>query len=312
MSADAKAASLAAQSPQFTLAPLDCARAATGVWLVKVPKYLAKKWNEAPENTEVGVIRITQSRGKAKQDVMFHLNEALAIGSGKPGDKSTEERVPIEHKFMMNYPGNQALYILKQPPDDASKDGLSIIGKVMQRAECTPVQNDSNYLSLKRETNKQFTEPKRQIKIAEPYIRPTIKPMYAQNVDKKDKTKRLRQDRQKVLDQLFNAFAKHEFYNIKDLVKLTQQPPNYLKGILNGICRYNGKGAHKNMWELKEEFKQGTVNSEQNKKAAADSLAKVNDAEQNNDELMDDDDDDSEDFDDVDDDDLEDVDDDME
>lgn len=66
------------------------------------------------------------------------------------------------------------------------------------------------------------------------------------------------------------------------------------------------------MWELKEEFKQGTVNSEQNKKAAADSLAKVNDAEQNNDELMDDDDDDSEDFDDVDDDDLEDVDDDME
>lgn len=44
-------------------------------------------------------------------------------------------------------------------------------------------------------------------------------------VDKKDKTKRLRQDRQKVLDQLFNAFAKHEFYNIKDLVKLTQQPP---------------------------------------------------------------------------------------
>lgn len=59
-------------------------------------------------------------RGKAKQEVMFHLNETLAIGSGKPGDKSTEERVPIEHKFMMNYPGNQALYILKQP-DDASK-----------------------------------------------------------------------------------------------------------------------------------------------------------------------------------------------
>ena len=42
--------------------PLDCSRAATGVWLVKVPKYLAQKWTEAPENSEVGVIRITQSK----------------------------------------------------------------------------------------------------------------------------------------------------------------------------------------------------------------------------------------------------------
>ena len=44
-------------------------------------------------------------------------------------------------------------------------EGLALIGKVMQRAECTPVQNDSNYMQLKREITKQFTEPKRQIKI---------------------------------------------------------------------------------------------------------------------------------------------------
>ena len=36
----------------------------------------------------------------------------------------------------------------------------------MQRAECTPVQNDTNYIQLKRETNKKFTEPKRQIQMA--------------------------------------------------------------------------------------------------------------------------------------------------
>lgn len=62
---------------------LDCSKAAIGVWLVKVkkkfyfieyfkslinlvliqvPKYLAKKWNTAPDNAEVGRIRITQSR----------------------------------------------------------------------------------------------------------------------------------------------------------------------------------------------------------------------------------------------------------
>jgi hypothetical protein len=37
----------------------------------------------------------------------------------------------------------------------------------MQRAECTPVQNDSNYIQLKREITKQFTEPKRQIKMGQ-------------------------------------------------------------------------------------------------------------------------------------------------
>lgn len=36
------------------------------------------------------------------------------------------------------------------------------------------------YYVLFRETNKQFIEPKRQIKIAEPYIRPLPKPAYSQ------------------------------------------------------------------------------------------------------------------------------------
>jgi hypothetical protein len=29
---------------------------------MKVPKYLAEKWNTAPDNAEVGRIRITQSK----------------------------------------------------------------------------------------------------------------------------------------------------------------------------------------------------------------------------------------------------------
>ena len=45
-----------------------------------------------------------------------------------------------------------------------------------------------------------------------------------QNHAKKDQPKRLRKDKEKVLDILFNAFTKHQFYSIKDLVKLTEQP----------------------------------------------------------------------------------------
>jgi len=54
---------------------------------------------------------------------------------------------------------------------------------------------------------------------------------------------------------LFAAFEKHQYYNIKDLVKITKQPVTYLKEILKEICVYNMKNPHKNTWELKPEYR---------------------------------------------------------
>lgn len=99
---------------------------------------------------------------------------------------------------------------------------------------------------------------------------------------KKEEGKRARADKQQVLDMLFSAFEKHQYYNIKDLVDITKQPvvrlqgtisPNskkkrlsilsfffpfsqiYLKEILRDIGNYNIKGTHKNTWELKPEYR---------------------------------------------------------
>lgn len=41
---------------------------------------------------------------------------------------------------------------------------------------------------------------------------------------KKAEGKKARDDKDKVTDMLFAAFEKHQYYNIKDLVKLTRQP----------------------------------------------------------------------------------------
>lgn len=41
---------------------------------------------------------------------------------------------------------------------------------------------------------------------------------------KKEAGKRARADKQQVLDMLFSAFEKHQYYNIKDLVDITKQP----------------------------------------------------------------------------------------
>ena len=41
---------------------------------------------------------------------------------------------------------------------------------------------------------------------------------------KKEEGKRSRMDKDKVTDMLFSAFEKHQYYNVKDLVRITDQP----------------------------------------------------------------------------------------
>ena len=94
---------------------------------------------------------------------------------------------------------------------------------------------------------------------------------------KKEEGKKVRADKDKVMDMLFSAFEKHQYYNIKDLGKITNQPmvsrvmvraltwitskhpmlplQAYLKEILREICTYNVKAPYKNTWELKKEFR---------------------------------------------------------
>lgn len=39
---------------------LDLSNAKRGVWLVKVPKYVANRWEKAPSDMEVGKLKITK------------------------------------------------------------------------------------------------------------------------------------------------------------------------------------------------------------------------------------------------------------
>jgi transcription initiation factor TFIIF subunit beta len=41
---------------------------------------------------------------------------------------------------------------------------------------------------------------------------------------KKAEGKKARDDKDSVLEMLFAAFEKHQYYNIRDLVKITRQP----------------------------------------------------------------------------------------
>ncbi|KAM6980123.1 general transcription factor IIF subunit 2 isoform 3-T4 [Aplochiton taeniatus] len=223
----------------------------TGVWLVKVPKYLAQQWTKASGRGEVGKLRIGKNQGKA--EVSFTLNDELTVIDGTT-DKTI--RAPRDHPFTMQTVGGQTLAVFTE----TSSDKIALEGVVVQRAECRPAVSE-NYMKLKRMQIEELCKPVRLSQQLDKAVTNNYKPVanHSNNLEyerkKKEEGKRARADKQQVLDMLFSAFEKHQYYNIKDLVDITKQPVIYLKEILRDIGVYNVKGTHKNTWELKPEYR---------------------------------------------------------
>ncbi|NWS66767.1 T2FB factor, partial [Crotophaga sulcirostris] len=187
--------------------------------------------------------------------VSFTLNEELAsindIG-GKPASVSA----PREHPFLLQSVGGQILTVFTE----SSVDKLALEGIVVQRAECRPAASE-NYMKLKRLQIEESSKPLRLSQQLAKAVTTNYKPVanHQYNIEyerkKKEDGKRARADKPQVLDMLFSAFEKHQYYNIKDLVDITKQPVIYLKEILRDIGIYNVKGTHKNTWELKPEYR---------------------------------------------------------
>ncbi|CAN0346740.1 unnamed protein product [Lampetra planeri] len=139
-------------------------------------------------------------------------------------------------------------------------DKLFLEGVVVQRADCRPVVGES-YMKMKRMQIEESSKPMRLSQQLEKAVTTNYKPVanHQYNIAfdrrKKEEGKRARADKQQVLDMLFSAFEKHQYYNIRDLVDITKQPVTYLKDILREIGIYNVKGTHKNTWELKPEYR---------------------------------------------------------
>uniref|UniRef100_A0A4W6D0Q6 General transcription factor IIF subunit 2 n=1 Tax=Lates calcarifer TaxID=8187 RepID=A0A4W6D0Q6_LATCA len=234
----------------------------TGVWLVKVPKYLSQQWAKATGRGEVGKLRICKY-------VSFTLNEELTVIEGIE-DKTVS--APREHPFTMQSVGGQMLAVFTETSSGesdgsssgsgagAGPDKIALEGVVVQRAECRPAVNE-NYMRLKRLQIEESSKPARLSQQLDKAVTNNYKPVanHAYNLEyerkKKEEGKRARADKQQVLDMLFSAFEKHQYYNIKDLVDITKQPVSYLKEILRDIGIYNVKGTHKNTWELKPEYR---------------------------------------------------------
>lgn len=237
---------------------LDLSNAGRGVWLVKVPKYIANKWEKAPGNIEVGKLKISKQVGQKAQVSLTLSDAVISIDTG--------EDIPREHKLDVSVVTKQTLGVFSHSVpttgrEDAAPEGekLFMEGRIVQRLECRPL-GDNAYMKMKLESIRKASQPARQVKSLEKIVH-NFKPVsdHKHNIEDKERKKaegkKSRDDKNAVLDMLFNAFEKHQYYNIKDLVKITRQPISYLKEILKEVCDYNMKNPHKNMWELKKEYR---------------------------------------------------------
>jgi len=236
---------------------VDCTRSNQNVWLVKVPKYLAEVWEKADSSNIVGNLRIPLN--STPNNVTFNLAENLTkLGSLK------DVTLPQRHKFIMS-DVRQSMAVFSETPaddDDSSeqtRDKLAFEGKIAKRADCRPIEN-ANYMMMKRKAIEKACRPVRQAKQLKEIVT-SFKPIndHQMNVEpekrRKEEGKRVRDDREKVLETLYSAFEKHQYYTLKDLVGITKQPVVHLKSILRDVCNYNLKNPHKNTYELKPEYR---------------------------------------------------------
>ena len=160
-------------------------------------------------------------------------------------------------------------------------DKLAMEGKVVQRAECCPINNAlyryqiitnlnmhnfdvyHNFIfsDIKKDALAKAGEPKRMLKQLDKHVTTSFKPVsihasaLAHERAKKAEGKKMRDDKEKVQEIIFALFEKHQYYNIKDLMQETKQPIAYLKEILKEVCNYSVKPPNRNMWELKPEYR---------------------------------------------------------
>lgn len=235
-------------------ADVDCTNSKDKLWLVKVPKYLGQKWLESP-SMEVGKLSI--KRFDRSTEVSFKLNEMLANTS----NARDQSKTPTDHKMILSAPSrSETLGVLSRCKDESDREVRKIEGSIVQNAVCQPSMMNSAYNDLKRREFKGYTQTKRAIVLDQKELPTTFKPRAVHeerreqlNSNKDGRKNRMEPDALK--ERLFQLFEKHQYYTLKDLGSLTNQPMQFLKETLREIAVYNTKASVKNKWELKEEYR---------------------------------------------------------
>eukprot|EP00116_Pleurobrachia_bachei_P001726 sb/3461988/ len=226
----------------------------TGLWLVKVPKYVSDRLKMCDEGDQFGVIKTNRTAAGTK--ISFDIDQNLC-------DKVSEDKsqCPSNHDMRLGTLAgpNRALAVYSE-----GEEVIHMEGVIKTRFDVYQNQNSSrSYLSLKRFEAERKAMPERTIKFNTKTVNAfkpsnvSQKQLYTTKAQREEKSanKRIRLDRATVENMILKAFKKNQYISQKNLLSITGQPENYLKEFLGEMCVYNNKAPHKNTWELKPEYR---------------------------------------------------------
>ncbi|KAI9140346.1 transcription initiation factor IIF, beta subunit [Paraphysoderma sedebokerense] len=222
------------------------------VWLVKVPKFLAEKWNDVNQDgLQLGTVRIHMGEKNEKEPkVSMHLPD-IPLHQGIPKEYAL--------KFTNNEVKNMLIFT-----ENGQGAGVGIEGTVHHECTVTPVINDE-YRKIMRQRQIDSLRPSRTVQaLDEREVTKTTAlrdDNAATSFDTLRKSKptldqrKERMPKEELIDLLFSAFEKYQYWPLKGLVDFAKQPVQYLKDTLSEIAMLHKRGTYSGMWELKPEFK---------------------------------------------------------
>ncbi|KAM8713634.1 hypothetical protein ACLKA7_013885 [Drosophila subpalustris] len=228
---------------------MDMSKASRGIWLVKVPNYVAKIWDKSPSDMQVATLRMESS-----MDAVEPAKVKLLL-SDQVINLDPEKMITSEHELKLSKSARatQLTGIFSTVNDEEP----AMEGWITHKMECHPVCN-AQYFMMKQQSLKSI----KQQRTAEPLnnIVKNFKPV-SSHIHNREDSKRKKDagcrslSKEAIMELLFQAFEKHQYYSLKDLAFITKQSIFVLKTILKDIGDYSKNPAHKQMWELKEEYR---------------------------------------------------------
>ncbi|KAJ8451262.1 hypothetical protein Cgig2_014034 [Carnegiea gigantea] len=233
---------------------VDTSKAERAVWLMKCPALVSRS--------------LSSSSSSSSSSAAAVAKVVVSIDPLRSNDSHSTQ-------FTMELAGTELGNVPKFYSMDMSKDfvpmsifsesqgKISVEGKIFNKFDMRPqYEAIDSYGKLCRERTKKYMTKNRQIQVIG-LEKPMIPmPGMITHVQEKRKppvkaseTKRTRRDRGEMEDIMFKLFEQQSNWTLKELIVKTDQPEQFMKEILKGLCVYNNKGANQGTYELKPEYK---------------------------------------------------------
>mgnify|MGYP003638557538 CR=1 FL=1 len=216
---------------------VDLSQASRGVWLVKMPLFLADKINNISEGESLGTVRIEDGRS-----ISVQFSEAL-VG------EFPRDHILVEQQMDETRP----LMVLSHDEDNHS----ALEGTVVMKADMRPKVMDARYLALIKQRRQQQLAAVPKVKTITSSVASadaaTLVEEYQRSKSAADSKREIMNDND-LLMVLFQMFEKKPRWTLKEILHRTGQPVQTVKKSLTKIASYHRSGDFRSYWELKPTY----------------------------------------------------------